>query len=131
MKSAWLVITALVVAACSSTPAQESSGGARTVSASDCVHHTSVTGYRALDDRRVVLYGIGSNDAYLAEIAPGCFGVGTSTSIGAVDGDGNGQICGYGRDEIAYREFARVESCRILSLEHLSKDRRMTVLGSK
>jgi hypothetical protein len=44
--------------------------------------------------------------------------------LAAVDGDGNGQICGYGRDSIAYQRLGMVDKCRILGLEQLSDERR-------
>ena len=46
-------------------------------------------------------------------------------SLAAVDGDGNGQICGFGRDSVAYQRLGNVESCRILGLEQLSDERRL------
>ncbi len=63
--------------------------------------------------------------AYLAEIAGGCFDVKGQSALAAVDGDRNGQICGFGRDSIAYRGLGRVENCRILGLEELSDERRL------
>jgi hypothetical protein len=41
-----------------------------------------------------------------------------------VDGDRNGQICGFGRDSIAYRNLGRVENCRILGMQELTEERR-------
>ena len=42
-----------------------------------------------------------------------------------MDGDRNGQICGFGRDSIAYRRLGMVEDCRILGMEQLSDERRL------
>ncbi len=42
-----------------------------------------------------------------------------------MDGDRNGQICGFGRDSLAYQNLGMVENCRILGLEELSDERRL------
>ena len=91
----------------------------------DCVHHSSITGFEALDDRHVVLFGMGNRKAYLAEVAAACVGISYQGALVAVDGDGNGQICGFGRDSVAYRNLGRAENCRILGLEQLPDERRL------
>ena len=92
---------------------------------SDCVFQSSINGFDDLDARHVVLFSGGRRQAYLAEIAGACFDLDSQVSLVAVDGDGNGQICGYGRDSIAFHGMGRVESCRILGLEQLSEERRL------
>jgi len=70
-----------------------------------------------------VLYdGVGNKKAYLAKVAPGCFDLSHQDTLAAIDGDGNGQICGYGRDDIAYRQFGRLESCRVTTLQQLTEE---------
>jgi Family of unknown function (DUF6491) len=92
---------------------------------SDCAFQSTISGFDRVDDRHVVLYGLGHRQAYLAELSPGCFNVGMQATLAAVDGDGNGQICGYGRDSVAYRGLGKVEHCRIMALEKLTDDRRV------
>ena len=92
---------------------------------SDCVFQSIVDDFHAIDDRYVVLYASGGRKAYLAEIAGGCFDVKYQAALAAVDGDRNGQICGFGRDSIAYRRLGMVEDCRILGMEQLSDERRL------
>jgi hypothetical protein len=58
-------------------------------------------------------------------MAGGCFDMDSQVSLAAVDGDRNGQICGFGRDSIAYRRLGMVEDCRILGMEELSDERRL------
>jgi hypothetical protein len=99
------------------------------VRTTDCLFQSSISGFNALDSRYVVLYASGRRKAYLAEISGGCFDMKYQSTLASVDGDGNGQICGFGRDSLAYRQFGRVENCRILSLEQLSDIRRYEVLG--
>jgi hypothetical protein len=92
---------------------------------SDCVFQSTISDFTTLDNEHVVLYGMGKRKAYLAQIAPGCFDVKSQYSLAAVDGDRNGQICGFGRDSIAYRNLGMVEDCRIMGLEELSDERRV------
>jgi Family of unknown function (DUF6491) len=92
---------------------------------SDCVFQSSINGFDTLDARHVVLFSGGRRRAYLAEISGACFDLDSQVSLVAVDGDGNGQICGYGRDSIAFHRVGRVEDCRILGLEQLTDERRL------
>ncbi len=92
---------------------------------SDCAFQSSIAGFDTLDQRHVLLFTGGRRRAYLAEISGACFDLDSQVSLVAVDGDGNGQICGYGRDAIAFHRLGRVENCRILGLEQLSDERRL------
>ena len=129
MRLPLLAIPIALLSACAAPPPQEE--GERPSRAADCVFQSTVTGFKPLDDQHVVLYGIGNKDTYLAEIAPGCFDLSHQVTLAAVDGDSNGQICGYGRDAIAYREFGRLESCRVMSLERLTDERLAVLLEKK
>ncbi len=91
----------------------------------DCVYHSTISGFEAIDDRYVVLFGMGNRKAYLAQIAGGCFDMKSQNTLAAVDGDGNDRICGYGRDSIAYQRMGMVEDCRIMGLEELNDERRI------
>ena len=91
---------------------------------SDCVFESTINDFNALDDRHVVLYSMGQRKAYLAELTGGCFDVKSQFQLATVDGDNNGQICGFGRDSLAYRRIGMVENCRIIGLEELSLERR-------
>jgi hypothetical protein len=94
---------------------------------SDCVFQSTISGFEVLDDRYVVLFANGSRKAYLANLSGGCLDVRNQSALAPVDGDGNGQICGFGRDSIAYRRMGMVEDCRILGLEQLSDERRLAL----
>jgi hypothetical protein len=133
MNAPWIAIaTSLLVAACVSTGPESQIGQqdkapkriqmSRT---SDCAFQRTIDDFEAINDSYVVLYGMGRRKAYLAEISGGCFDVKGQSALAAVDGDRNGQICGFGRDSIAYRSLGMVEDCRILGLEELSDERRL------
>ena len=65
---------------------------------SDCVFQSTIDGFDALDDTHVVLFSMGQRKAYLAELEGACFDVKSQSTLAAIDGDQNGQICGFGRD---------------------------------
>jgi hypothetical protein len=134
MKTALIGLLLLPLAACvSSGPksqigTQEKADKARRIQmkrTSDCVFQSTISGFHMLDDTHVVFYGMGRRKAYLAEIAGACFDAKYETELVSVDGDRNGQICGFGRDSVAFRRLGRVENCRILALEDLSEERRL------
>ena len=133
MKSFRMVVPAcLLIAACVNSGPESQLGkqdkGPKRIEmsrTSDCVFQSIISDFHAIDDRYVVLYASGGRKAYLAEIAGGCFDVKYQAALAAVDGDRNGQICGFGRDSIAYRRLGMVEDCRILGMEQLSDERRL------
>ena len=129
MKLPLLALT-LALSACASTTPQKADAppAARK---DECLRESSITGFDVLNDRYVLLYGFGKQDPYLAEITPGCFDLKGTTALAAVDGDGNGQICGYGRDNIVYRDMGRTESCRIMALEKATEKRIQEVREQK
>ncbi len=96
---------------------------------SDCISQSLVTGFQGLDARHLLLYGSGGRKVYLVEIAPACFDLKYQNTLAAIDGDNNGQICGYGRDSVVYEQLGRVESCRVLGMEELNDARRAELLG--
>jgi hypothetical protein len=133
MKSALLPLAALLLAGCVSTGPQSQIGTEqkarqkqqyKLTRTSDCVFQSTVSDFSALDDTHVVLYSGGRRKAYLAELEGGCFDIQSQSALAAIDGDGNGQICGIGRDAMAYQRMGRLEQCRILGLEALSDARR-------
>jgi hypothetical protein len=133
MKVPLLPLAALILAGCVSSGPQSQIGTEqkarqqqqyKLTRTSDCVFQSTVSDFNALDDTHVVLYSGGQRKAYLAELEGGCFDIRSQSALAAVDGDGNGQICGIGRDAMAYRRMGRLEQCRILGLEALSDARR-------
>lgn len=125
-----LALSIALLSACASTSPQKADAP-RAGRKDECLRESAITGFDVLDDRYILLYGFGKQDPYLAEITPGCFDLKSTTSLAAVDGDGNGQICGYGRDNIVYRDLGRTESCRIMTLEKATEKRLAEVREKK
>jgi len=133
MKTPWIAVSACLLATACVSSGPESQLGKEDKSpkriqmsrTSDCVFQRNIEDFEAIDDQYVVLYAAGRRKAYLAEIAGACFDIRSRNSLAAVDGDRNGQICGFGRDSLAYQNLGMVENCRILGLEDLSDERRL------
>lgn len=134
MKNAMLLLSVLLVACASSDSMVQTRQKAQAdphvlKGASDCISESVVSGFNALDDRHLLLYGSGGRRVFLVEISPACFDLKYRNTLAVVDGDNNGQICGFGRDSIGFEQLGRVESCRIMGMEELSEERRLEVLG--
>lgn len=126
-KATWLAF--VMTAAATTAVAQAPPAIGRVARTGDCVFESAIRSFRVLDDRHVVLIGYSQRDVYLAELAPGCFDVSSQSTLRTVDGDMNGQICGYGRDGIRFQQMAHLEDCRITALERLSRARAAALLG--
>ncbi len=133
MKTVLLPMTVLLLSACASSAPQSRLGTEqqtrekqqiKLTRTSDCVFQSTIDDFAALDDTHVVLFSSGHRKAYLTELTGGCFDVRTQSTLAAVDGDRNGQICGFGRDSIAYQRMGQVEDCRIMGMQELSNERR-------
>lgn len=119
----WLAgLAALWLAGCATDPAR--SGAASAPRGSACVFESTISGFEPIDMTRLIIYGIGRDQAYLAEVSAGCFDLEYRWQLALVDGDHNGQICGFGRDQVAYRQGSRLEQCQILRLDRLTPERR-------
>lgn len=132
MKTALLGLLLLALAACVSSGPKSQIGTQEKARrqihmsrTSDCVFQSTISDFHMLDDHHIVFYAMGRRKAYLAEIAGACFDAKFETELVSVDGDRNGQICGFGRDSVAFRRLGLVENCRILALEDLSEERRL------
>jgi hypothetical protein len=136
MKTALLVMPLLLLTACASTPSdvqtrQKAKPTIKLTRMSDCVSESLISGFQALDNRHIILFGSGHRKAYLVEIAPACFDVAHQNTLATVDGDNNNQICGFGRDSIVYEQFGRLESCRVMGMEELTDERLLEVQSTK
>ena len=130
MRFLLLTLSIALLSACAAQPPQKGDAP-RTARMDACVFESQITGFDPLDDTHILLYAFGKKEPFLAEITPGCFDLKNQTALAAIDGDGNGQICGYGRDNIVYREFGRTESCRIVTLEKATEERIASVRENK
>lgn len=113
-------LAAVLLGGCATDPARPAAVARSQGDA--CVFESTVSSFEPIDMTRLIIRGIGRDHAYLAEVSAGCFDLEHRWALAIIDGDRNGQICGFGRDSVAYRDGRRIEECRILRLDRLSPE---------
>jgi hypothetical protein len=137
MKTALLVLALMLVAGCAGTgsDAMTADHGEKPALAAAqhpgvCVARSDVAAIEPVDDYRVVLLAKDRRNAYLAAFADGCFNLEGESGFTLLDGDGDGQICGSGKDLLAYRRIRTLQKCRITDLQPFTDELRQK-LGVK
>lgn len=88
----------------------------------ECLSQSRISSFEAIDPSRMLIFGPGGKEAFLAELGAGCSGMDRRSTIAFVDGDRNGLICGTGLDSVSFKDGPRVASCRIRSMRRLSPE---------
>ena len=114
-------LAGVLLAACATGPGRPAMEPP--VRGSACVFESTISSFQPLDATRLIIYGPGRRNAYLAGVSAGCFDLQHRWALALVDSDRNGQVCGFGRDRVAYRDAGRIQECLILGLERLSPER--------
>lgn len=74
----------------------------------DCLFTPTVDDWVALDDERLILFGSGRKEAFLARLSVPVPGLLFETRVAVIDDDRNGRICGNGADGIAFGQNSSV-----------------------
>ncbi|HEY8538063.1 MAG TPA: DUF6491 family protein [Steroidobacteraceae bacterium] len=88
----------------------------------DCIFISQVNSYQALDRDKIVIFGPGSNNAYLVELSMPLMGLEGSWQMATIDRDGDGRLCGFSRDRIGVRDIGSPEYSSIRSMSRLDID---------
>ena len=92
-----LSLAAILAGGCAST--SESTGEPRRMArGNDCFWENTVSGWKVIDDRTIVVWPIGKRKGYRVSLEPGCSGLDFAPQLGFLDNDG--RICGFGGDAI-------------------------------
>jgi hypothetical protein len=86
----------------------------------ECLFRAVVDDWTAINDEQLIIYASG-RQPYLAKLAFPTPDLKFDYRIGIVDGDGNGRICGYGRDAVVFQDGTIPGGVRILSLQKLER----------
>lgn len=108
-----LLVLAVTVA-CASTEGQNLGS-----LSSDCMFSRGIRDYRALDNRNLIVYGMGRRPYHVVLASPST-NVEHEFTIGVYD-DGDGRVCPYGRDAILI-DGAIPERIQIRSIEEIAAD---------
>jgi hypothetical protein len=83
-----------------------------------CTWFRSVDNWQRLDDRNLIVWGPGKA-AYHVELSMPLFGLRSTESIAFIDGNRDGQLCGYGMDQVVVPHSPIFESSTILGMTRL------------
>lgn len=87
-----------------------------------CIFISQINHYQALDRDEIVLFGPGSNNAYLVELTMPLMGLEGSWKMATIDRDRDGRLCAFGRDRIGTSDLGMKESSSIKSISRLDID---------
>lgn len=87
-----------------------------------CIRYGRVMDWHALDDRTLLVWTTSRKRAYRIELFSPIFGLERENQLAFLDHNRDGQICTYGRDEVATNSLAQHPS-RIASIKYLSEAR--------
>lgn len=99
----WAACAALLLMFGQASMAQDSASSSASSEAkpgNDCVFSRTPSDWRVLDDRHLILWAPSRKDAYLVELFSPLPGLPFAETVGFVDDDNNGMICGYGGDKV-------------------------------
>ncbi len=117
----------LVTAGCASTSNPEQ----RTSTGNDCVFLRIVDGWEVLDNSSVLVRTSGPPDrrSYLVRLARPAPELRFTADLRLLDGNGDGQICGWGGDSVV-TSGATAQRYQIRAVERLSESQLEDLLGS-
>lgn len=83
-----------------------------------CTWFRSIDDWQRLDDRNLIVWGPGKT-AYHVELSMPLFDLRTAESIAFIDGNRDGQLCGFGMDQVVVPHAPIFESSTILGMTRL------------
>jgi hypothetical protein len=118
-----LILTAVLaslvgIASASTTPKPDVTTGKKT---NECLFIRSVDHYQPIDRDKVVIWGPGRRDAYLAELTMPLFNLEGSWNIALIDHDRDGRLCGFSSDKISVRDGSMHESASLRAMTKLTE----------
>ena len=85
-----------------------------------CTWFTSIDDWRRLDDRNLIVWA-SRNEAYLVELTMPLMDLDTAESIGFMDRNHDGRLCGFGMDEIVIPRSPVFNSSTIAAMKRLDE----------
>ncbi len=104
--------------------ADKSADKAPPLRGNDCVFFQSVYDWQELDQNNLVIWGPGRHHAYQVYFAMPLPHLQSSWQLAFIDKDGDGRLCGFGRDEIAVANLpqqATITAVKRLDAEGIAK----------
>ncbi len=95
-----------------------------------CVFSRTVDDWRALDSRNLIIWAPNRKDAYHVTLGFPLNDLRSSESIAVIDRDGDGRLCGYGRDEIVTHSGPMTEHAMVSGMTRVD-EAGLIALGEK
>jgi len=84
-----------------------------------CTWFRTIDDWRRLDDRNLIVWGP-NKVPYHVELSMPLFDLGTTESIAFIDGNNDGQLCGFGMDRVVVPDAPIFESSTIMGMTRLT-----------
>ena len=121
-RSLLAALLSVVLTACAGEPAKDKGPILQRPHGNDCVFFSTVYDWKALDDDHLVIWAPGRKDAYLVELGSPLLGLHFAESVGFVDGNRDGRLCGYGRDAVLLGGHSIPQKSTIFGLTRLTPE---------
>jgi hypothetical protein len=101
------------------------------LSKEECLFASVVDDWSPIDDERLLIYGPGRRQAFLATLAMPTSDLRFGFTIAIIDGDNNGRICGHGSDAIVIGGSAIPGRNTIISLQRIENTEADAMVSAK
>ncbi|MEQ1581276.1 MAG: DUF6491 family protein [Steroidobacteraceae bacterium] len=121
---------AVVTLLLASTPLSAAETPAAKKDDNSCVFAGTINDWRGLDSRNLVIWAPNNHVAYHVTLGFALTDLKSTETLGIVDGNGDGRLCGYGMDQLVITGGAYPEKSTITGMTKLD-DAALAELGEK
>lgn len=121
---------AAVAVVLASTPASAAETPAAKKDDNSCIFAGTINDWRGLDSRNLVIWAPNSHVAYHVTLGFALTDLRSTETLGVVDSNGDGRLCGYGMDQLVITGGAYPEKSTITGMTKLD-DAALAALGEK
>ena len=124
------VATAVVALVLGSSPASAAETPAAKKDDNSCIFAGTINDWRGLDSRNLVIWAPNSHVAYHVTLGFALTDLRSTETLGVVDGNGDGRLCGFGMDQLVVTSGPYPEKSTITGMTKLD-DAALAELGDK
>lgn len=128
---------AVLLAACISPGGTDQAGAGKepamarpSTAREECIFGSVVNDWTPIDDERLLIYGPGRRQAYIARLMSPTPDLRSAINMAIVDGDRDGRICGFSSDSVVFENAAMPIRNNIRSLWRIEKAEADEILKS-
>ena len=124
------VATAVVALLLGSVPTSAAEAQAAKKDDNSCIFAGTINNWRGLDSRNLVIWAPNGHVAYHVTLGFALTDLKSTETLGVVDGNGDGRLCGYGMDQLVITSGPYPEKSTITGMTKLD-DVALAELGEK